>query len=90
MGEEGRNFEQEIAERAAKEKNLCCLCCLLFEQNLVLISKIATIERLRAVCPVSRLTYEACMGYFSEVREHWTFIYSPSDTPVTASDGVIF
>ena len=64
MGEEGRNFEQEIAERAAKEKNLCCLCCLLFEQNLVLISKIATIERLRAVCPVSRLTYEACMGYF--------------------------
>ena len=25
-----------------------------------------------------------------QVREHWTFIYSPSDTPETASDGVIF
>ena len=31
------------------------------------------------------------MGYVgSAVREHWTFIYSPSDTPETASDGVIF
>ena len=37
-----------------------------------------------------RLTKRERMGYSCNVREHLNFNYSPSDTPETASGGVIF